>query len=87
MESWAATIGGVGQQRLLVRAHVCGYGGVERNGWTTLSCKAAVVLQKPAIPMHFMLHQQIGRSVFVRRLSKSVSAERVEWLWLQTVKT
>ena len=86
--NWAATTRGVVQRRLLVRACVCSCGEVRWNGWTTLSCKAAVLLLKPAIPVRFMLHQQMGRSVFVRRLwaracpqKEECSATEREWWW------
>lgn len=77
------------------QARVCGCGEVRKNGWTTLPSKAAVVWLVPAIPMHFMLHQQTGRPVFVRRLWARVymqkeecsDMKREEWLWLQTTKT
>lgn len=38
--------------------------------------KAAVMLQKHTISVHFMFPQQMGRAVFVRRLLASMTSEK-----------
>lgn len=55
--------------------HVCA-ALVGRRGMAGPQCLAKQQLQKTTTPLLFMPQQERGRSDFVRRLSKSVSAER-----------